>query len=133
MGLFSRILNKEKKSEAAAAPAGARTKEKREALPSPAKELAPVFHAGILRSPHITEKSVSGAAKRAYTFRVPEGAGKVQVKEAVERAYRVHVERIRMISLPSKARRIGRQVGKRAGITKAIVRLADGERIEFAE
>ena len=85
---------------------------------------------GILQNPHITEKS-AGYGEGKYVFSVAKSANKIQVKQAVESRYGVSVRQVRIINLPDKARRRGKQLGWKSGIKKAVIFLKKGEKIEI--
>ncbi|MBE3599033.1 MAG: 50S ribosomal protein L23 [Limnochordaceae bacterium] len=88
----------------------------------------------ILVRPLVTEKSTRTMSEaNAYTFQVPLDVTKVQVQQAVERLFKVHVVDVRTMRVRGKSRRMGRFVGKRPDWKKAIVKLAPGERIEIFE
>ena len=88
-------------------------------------------HADILRAPHATEKSTAAGEKGIYTFRVASGANKHMVAGAVASRYGVRVERVRMMVVPAKERRRGRQIGWTPGFKKAMVQLKQGQKIEI--
>jgi large subunit ribosomal protein L23 len=84
--------------------------------------------------PHITEKSYATiseekGAVNQYTFKVPRTSSKADVKDQVEKAFDVHVEDVRIINLPRKARNYRGHRGFTKAIKKAVVRLKAGERI----
>ena len=85
---------------------------------------------GILRYPHITEKTSALARNRAYAFAVAMRANKHQVKRAIEGRYGVKVLEVRMINVRGKEVRRGRQIGRRPGMKKAYITLAEGQVIE---
>ncbi len=87
----------------------------------------------VLRRPIVTEKSTMQAEQRVYTFEVDGRANKLQVKEAVEKAFGVEVVSVNIINVPGKPRRWGRHVSHTPSWKKAIVKLAEGQRIEFFE
>jgi large subunit ribosomal protein L23 len=84
----------------------------------------------ILMRPVITEKSMLEANQGRYTFEVVPGANKHEVKDAVERAFKVQVLQVRVMRVPGKMRRVGRKIGRRPDRRKAIVKLAEGQKIE---
>jgi large subunit ribosomal protein L23 len=85
----------------------------------------------VLESPHVTEKSGMLADQNHYIFKVSSLANKHQVKKAVQDHYGVAVDRVTVINIPRKARRVGRSQGFKTGYRKAIVKLAPGEKIEI--
>lgn len=68
-----------------------------------------------------------------YVFEVDLGAGKIEIKRAVEDRFKVHVLSIRTIVLPGKIKRMGRFSGRRPDRKKAVVTLAKDEKIELFE
>jgi large subunit ribosomal protein L23 len=65
---------------------------------------------------------------------VAPGANKTQVKQAVEKLFKVKVAGVRTSNLEGKMRRRGRFVGYKSDWKKAYVRLKDGEKVpDFAQ
>lgn len=87
----------------------------------------------VLRRPVITEKSMTQAEDGLYTFEVDRRANKKQVKEAVEKAFDVTVEKVAIINVQGKKRRWGRKVVETSGWKKALVTLREGDRIQIFE
>jgi len=87
----------------------------------------------VLRRPVVTEKSTIQTEQRIYTFEVDRRANKVEVKEAVEKVFGVKVVSVNIINVPGKPRRWGRHVSRTPSWKKAIVKLAEGQRIELFE
>ncbi|MGB0870784.1 MAG: 50S ribosomal protein L23 [Flavobacteriales bacterium] len=90
----------------------------------------------ILIKPIITEKmSLAEEVNNCYGFVVAKGANKIQVKTAVEKAYNVTVESVRTMNTPVKRKarntRAGMVIGKIGSYKKAIVKLAEGDSIDF--
>jgi len=88
----------------------------------------------ILRRPVITEKSTT--QKEAYnqlTFEVDRRANKVEIRRAVEQVFNTKVVDVRTMQMKGKVKRFGRTLGRRRNWKKAIVTLAQGERVEFFE
>jgi len=113
-----------------------------EALQAPQKETTPErarkvekkqFSSAwqILESPHVTEKSGLLADKNSYVFKVSGQANKIEIKKAVQDLYGVAVKSVTVINIPRKARRLGKSQGFKAGFKKAMVKLAEGEKIEI--
>ena len=84
----------------------------------------------VLISPVISEKSVGLVEENKYTFWVNTAANKIEIRNAVEKMFKVHVVDVRTISLKGKEKRVGRYVGKTSDRKKAIVTLKAGETIE---
>jgi large subunit ribosomal protein L23 len=66
-----------------------------------------------------------------YVFVVSKTSTKKSVKRAVEEAYAVQVEKVRMVRLPAKTRMFGKTMGSKSAIKKAIVSVAKGQTIEL--
>ncbi len=89
----------------------------------------------IVKEPHITEKATWLAEQNKHVFKVATGANKIEIKKAVESLYGVKVDRVRIIHIAPKKRRLGRHQGYRKGLKqgfkKAIVTLKKGQKIEL--
>ncbi len=87
----------------------------------------------VLRRPLITEKSTVLQAEGKYAFEVAMDANKPMVKQAVEKAFKVEVTKVNIISMKGKSRRLGRRTLPAHPWKKAIVTLKPGDSIEFFE
>ena len=90
----------------------------------------------ILIKPIITEKATTDSElNNRYSFQVSTKANKIEIKEAVEAAYGVSVEKVRTINVrpdrSTKFTKTGIQHGKTNAVKKAIVQLAEGETIDL--
>jgi len=70
-------------------------------------------------------------ALNQYVFVVTKTATKKSVKRAVEEAYGVQVEKVRMVRLPAKTRMFGKNMGMKSAIKKAIVSVMKGQSLEL--
>lgn len=85
----------------------------------------------LIRKPIITEKA--GDAKdnlNKITFAVDSRANKMEVKKAVESIFKVKVDKINIINVKGKPKKLGRSSGKRADWKKAVVTVSEGHTIE---
>lgn len=87
----------------------------------------------VLRRPIITEKNSMLSPRGKYMFEVAQDANKPQIKEAVEKAFKVKVTSVNVICVPGKMRRAGRRRGMTPSWKKAIVTLETGQKIELFE
>lgn len=88
----------------------------------------------VIMRPLVTEKSTLGREERnEVAFAVDPRANKHDVRRAVEELFSVRVTDVRTMRMPRKKRRVGRFVGTRPEWKKAVVRLAEGQSIEFFE
>ena len=88
----------------------------------------------IVKRPLVTEKSERAReAARQYSFEVHSDATKIQVKNAVEKLFNVHVTAVRTSIARGKNKRVGRNLGRRPNWKKAVVTLKEGETIALFE
>ena len=88
----------------------------------------------VIVRPLLTERSTINKEKfNQYAFEVALTADKTLIKRAVEGLFKVNVEKVRTMIVPGKFRRYGRGGGLRADWKKAIVTVAEGQKIETAE
>jgi large subunit ribosomal protein L23 len=85
----------------------------------------------ILLRPVVSEKSYGLLDEGKYTFVVAPDANKTQIKQAVEEVFRVKVTGVNTLNRQGKRRRTRFGWGKRADTKRAIVTLADGDRIDI--
>ena len=92
-------------------------------------------HFDVIVRPVITEKGLTlKEDEQTLCFEVSHGASKRQIHEAIERIFKVKVDRVRTMNVPGKMRRRGRFTGYRPDWKKAYVTLREGEKmIEYGE
>ena len=88
-------------------------------------------HRDILLAPVVSEKSYGLLDENKYTFLVAPDANKTEIKIAVEPVFKVQVTGVNTINRPGKKRRTRSGFGKRPDTKRAIVTVADGERIDI--
>jgi large subunit ribosomal protein L23 len=88
----------------------------------------------VLIQPLLTEKiTAMRESHNKVGFLVRRDANRIQIKQAVEAALKVRVERVNVLNVMGKKKRLGRFSGKRADWKKAIVTLKKGEKLELYE
>ena len=88
----------------------------------------------IIKRPLITEKTnIQKEIANQVTFEVDRRSNRIEIKLAIETAFKVKVANIQTMQVKGKIKRRGRFVGKRRDWKKAIVTLMPGERIDFFE
>ncbi len=88
----------------------------------------------VVKRPLITEKAERNReAARQFAFEVHRDATKIQVKQAVEKLFNVHVLAVRTAVARGKVKRVGRSIGQRPNWKKAFVTLKAGETISLFE
>jgi large subunit ribosomal protein L23 len=85
----------------------------------------------VLLAPVISEKSYGLLDGNKYTFLVRPEANKTQIKVAVERVFNVRVTEVNTLNRQGKRKRTRYGYGKRMDTKRAIVTLAEGDRIEI--
>ena len=84
----------------------------------------------VLRRPVVSEKSYGLLDEQKYTFEVDPDANKTEIKLAVEKVFKVKVADVNTLNRKGKRRRTRSGFGKRPDTKRAIVRLAEGDRID---
>jgi large subunit ribosomal protein L23 len=88
----------------------------------------------VVKRPLVTEKSERNRADaRQCAFEIHRDATKIQVKQAVEKLFNVHVLAVRTAVIRGKNKRVGRSTGRRPNWKKAFVTLKEGETIALFE
>ena len=90
----------------------------------------------LLIKPIITEKATNDSElNNCYTFQVSKSANKVEIKKAVESSYGVSVVKVRTMIYGSESKtrftKKGVQISKKGAYKKAIVKISEGDRIDF--
>jgi len=89
----------------------------------------------VIIAPIVSEKSYALLDQGVYTFKVHPSASKPEIHDAVESIFGVKVVKVNTLNRQGKSKRNRRTgtTGKRPDTKRAIVTLADGERIELFE
>jgi large subunit ribosomal protein L23 len=85
----------------------------------------------VIRAILRTEKSTLDEPKGKYLFLVDKIANKIQIKDAVEKIYKVKVDSVNTVVSRGKLKRVRHQLGKTPDTKKAIVTLKAGNKIEI--
>ena len=84
-----------------------------------------------LKSPHISEKATNLVKENKYIFRVFPDANKIQIKKAVEAFYGVKVLAVNIINTKPKTKQLGKVSGSVPGYKKAMIQLAQGQKLDI--
>jgi large subunit ribosomal protein L23 len=85
----------------------------------------------ILKAPLITEQTTKLIeSQNRYTFKVDRKANKVEIKKAVETIFNVKVLSVNTINVLPKFKRMGKYEGYKSAYKKAVVKLAEGQKID---
>lgn len=88
----------------------------------------------VLKRPLITEKAtLLKETSNAVSFAVDPRANKKQIRDAVEKLFKVKVVEVKTMNVAGKTKTRGRIVGRRPSWKKALVMLRPGDKIEFFE
>ena len=86
----------------------------------------------VIQRPIISEKSTALAeVANRYVFEVAPQANKQEIRDAVQQLFNVQVKKVRTIVMHGKQKRFQRSIKKLNNWKKAIVTLAEGQKIEF--
>lgn len=87
----------------------------------------------IIKAPIVTEKTQNiGSDGKKVVLKVAKSANKVQIKQAVEEAFNVKVDKVNTINVRPKKKRIGRYAGTTKAYKKAIITLAEGSKLDLS-
>ena len=85
----------------------------------------------VLVKPMVSEKAIMLMEDNKYCFFVDKAANKIEIKHAVEALFDVHVVSVTTRNIMGKTRTMGRYSGKRPNTKRAVVKLAEGDKIEL--
>jgi large subunit ribosomal protein L23 len=85
----------------------------------------------VLLAPVVSEKSYGLLDENVYTFLVPPGANKTEIKIAVEKVFDVTVVSVNTANRQGKRRRTRYGWGQRKATKRAMVTVAAGQRIDI--
>jgi large subunit ribosomal protein L23 len=88
-------------------------------------------HRDVLLAPVVSEKSYGLIDQNKYTFLVHPDANKTEIKLAVEKVFKVKVTAVNTVNRPGKRRRTRTGWGQRNDTKRAIVSVAEGQRIDI--
>ena len=84
----------------------------------------------VIFAPVVSEKSYSVLDQNWYTFLVHPDANKTQIKIAIQQIFDVRVLTVNTMNREGKRKRTRTGFGQRKSTKRAMVKLADGDRIE---
>jgi len=88
----------------------------------------------IIKRVLLTEKSTTlKDDNNHYAFVVDSRANKIEIGQAVEKLFKVKVLQVRTMNMQGKTKRVGKTVGQKPDWKKAVVTLAEGNRVEIFE
>jgi large subunit ribosomal protein L23 len=87
----------------------------------------------VILAPVVSEKSYSLLDENAYTFHVHPDANKTEIRKAVEEIWGVRVIGVNTMNRKGKRKRFRFTEGRRPDSKRAVVKLAEGDKIEIFE
>lgn len=84
-------------------------------------------------APHVSEKAVAMAEGGVYVFDVPTDANKINVAQAIEKAFKVEVVDVNILVTKGKLKRFQKTTGRRKNVKKAYVKLKKGQTLSIFE
>ncbi|MGD0632901.1 MAG: 50S ribosomal protein L23 [Beijerinckiaceae bacterium] len=98
---------------------------------SAAKATIEARHYDVIVAPVITEKATIASEQNKVVFKVRKDASKTEIKTAVERLFDVKVEAVNTLIRKGKRKVFKGMRGQQSDLKKAVVTLADGDRIDI--
>lgn len=88
----------------------------------------------LIKQPRLTEKSaILKDMNNQVVFVVDKSANKIQIKNLVEKAFKVTVLAVRTVNVHGKNKRVGKFSGRQNDWKKAIITLKEGDKIDYFE
>ena len=88
----------------------------------------------VIKKPLVTEKTATEKdSHNVVAFVVDRDANKIEIKQSVEKLFKVEVTAVKTVNVAGKVKRVGRNIGKRSNWKKAYVTLKEGSNIDFFE
>ena len=83
-------------------------------------------------APIITEKATKISEKNQYVFKVKIDSNKKEIKQAIEKLFKVKIKKIKTIKIKGKSKTFKGTKGKRSDYKKAIICLNKGENLDYS-
>jgi large subunit ribosomal protein L23 len=88
----------------------------------------------VIRKPLVTEKStIARDEENKHVFEVDRRATKIEIRNAVEKIFKVKVVNVHTMNMAGKKKRLGKITGRKRSWKKAVITLAPGGSIEVYE
>jgi len=88
----------------------------------------------VIRKPMVTEKGTRLKEEmNKIILKVDPEANKLEIKAAVESVFKVKVKEVTTMNFKGKKKRLGQRQGVRSDWKKAVVTLAEGEKVEYID
>jgi len=84
----------------------------------------------VLRSPLVSEKATFVSQFNYYVFKVSPKSNKSEIKQAIEKLFKVEVKSVNTLNQKGKRKRFKGKMGVRPNTKKAFIKLAEGQTID---
>ena len=86
----------------------------------------------IIKRPLISEKTLAlQEVGNVYAFEVTPDSNKIEIRQAIQKLFNVKVKAVRTMTVHGKEKRRGLHTVKNTNWKKALVTLAEGQKIDF--
>tara|TARA_Y200000002_G_scaffold177858_1_gene146573 strand:+ start:308 stop:598 length:291 start_codon:yes stop_codon:yes gene_type:complete len=86
----------------------------------------------VVIAPIITEKATKISEKNQYVFKVKIDSNKKEIKQAIEKLFKVKIKKIKTIKIKGKSKIFKGTKGRRSDYKKAIICLNKGENLDYS-
>jgi len=133
MTILNRLKSKKDKTQTRKADSSdqARGKQGPAVVAEGGQTAIPRHSALLIRQPWVTEKAGDLSALGKYVFIADKKTNKAEAKRAIESIYGVNVEKVNVVNIKGKAKRLGRSLGRTSAHKKIIVTLKEGQKIDI--
>lgn len=88
----------------------------------------------IIKKPCLTEKGMLlQETQNQVVLKVDPRANKIEIKEAAEKLFNIKIDKVRTCNMHGKKKRVGRTMGRTNDWKKAVISLAEGQKLDFLE
>ncbi len=88
----------------------------------------------IIKKPCLTEKGLLlQETQNQVVLKVDPRANKIEIKAAAEQLFNIKIDKVRTANMHGKKKRVGRTIGQTNNWKKAIITLAEGQKLDFLE
>ena len=86
----------------------------------------------VIKQPVVTEKTTKISENNQFVFKVENASSKVDIKNAVEKIFKVKVKSVNTIKIKGKTKVFKGTKGRRSDYKKAIITLKSGETLDYS-
>ena len=88
----------------------------------------------VIKKPCLTEKGMFlQETENQVVLKVDPRANKIEIKQAAEKLFNIKITKVRTANMHGKSKRVGKHIGRTNDWKKAIISLAEGQKLDFLE